>query len=77
MQKRKQWKRRWDSPDRIQRTKGSGAIDRYDSTILIVDDEAALSQMVKELLLRDGYKKVEIAGNCAGAKRYIKVASAI
>lgn len=47
-------------------------MSRYDSAILIVDDEAALSKMVQELLQKDGYRQVETAGSCTEARRRLR-----
>ncbi|MCM1045535.1 MAG: response regulator transcription factor [Candidatus Gastranaerophilales bacterium] len=38
---------------------------QWDSAILVVDDERRLSQMVKELLQRAGYRQVDTAADCA------------
>ena len=41
-------------------------VEKMAYTILLVDDEPALQQLVKEILLQQDYQ-VETAGNCATA----------
>ncbi len=43
--------------------------DIFDCRLLIVDDEAELRKMVKDILLREGYLRVLTAANCAQARQ--------
>ncbi len=42
-------------------------MDLYDSRILLVDDEKALSQMVEGLLIKEGYRRIDTASDCSSA----------
>lgn len=44
-------------------------MDLYDCAVFIIDDEPALLDMVKELLIKDGFKNIDTAHNCAEARR--------
>lgn len=43
-------------------------MDLYDSRILLVDDEKALSQMVEGLLRKEGYHNINTAADCSSAR---------
>lgn len=44
----------------------------YDCSILIVDDEMDLLQMIRRLLEREGYKNIHTASNCKEAKEQFR-----
>ena len=45
-------------------------MELYDSRILLVDDEKALSQMVEGLLRKEGYRNINTAVDCSSARMF-------
>lgn len=46
-------------------------MELYDSRILLVDDEKALSQMVEGLLRKEGYRNINTAADCSSARMFM------